>query len=90
MKTLLILLLSFQVNANETTDYYRAIGVCQVMVHQISPNHVNEVLIKYWHKISIMAEVSLHEYHAGCVDLLAMQVMEKEEKDEKTVDRFEL
>ena len=85
----LIAILSFQVNVNETTDYYQAIGVCQVMVHQISPDHVNDTLIKYWHKISIMADVSLHEYHAGCVDLLAMRV-KKEEKDDKTVERLEL
>ena len=86
---LLIALLSFHVNADDSDGVHLAIGICTVMMLQMSPEKLNTEFLKYWEDVADYFGMTLEQYIVSCNHLYSLYIPE-EEKDEKTTDRIEL
>jgi len=83
---LLIALLPFQVSANKIFDYYRGLGICEVMLHQLDSDTLALEMVNYWNKTSKEAGLTLEDYKASCTVSLHAHYSEavKEEKTMKS------
>lgn len=83
MKYLLILLLSFQVNAADEQTTYMVTGLCKVMLDQTNTANITAEFLDYWKDIAKSSDYSFAKYHELC-DLLATEYdKEKLKKGEK-------